>query len=180
MDVDKIQGYFRWLIYIFELYFLYSLQQTNALALGCFEAKPLLILPAFVSIALFENEFVGMSFGIVAGVLLDFSFGNPLGLYAVFLCAAGYIIGVLSIYFLRSNFWTALLLTALLTASILALRFCFDFAFHGLRNENFLWINVYIPVVVYSVAVTPIIFLFNRSISYFVRGGGGQNKIKLS
>ncbi len=178
MEVDKIHRYFRWLIYIFELYFLYSLQQAPALSVGFFGIRPILLVPAFVSIALFEKEFTGMAFGIVAGMFLDFSFGNPLGIYALFLCILGYVLGVLSTYFFRSNFWTALAATAVITSATVMLRFYFNYILSGFKNESFALINFCIPVIIYSIILAPTVFLFNRSVSYFVRGGGEQNQIK--
>lgn len=180
METDNIHKYFRWLIYIFELCFLYSLQQAPALNVGFFGIRPIMLVPAFVSISLFEKEFTGMAFGVFTGMLLDFGFGNPLGAYAVLLCIVGYVLGVLSTYFFKSNFLTALVASALVTSLIVALRFYFSYILPGFENKSFALMNFYLPVIAYSVAFTPIIFLFNRSISYFVRGGGGQNKIKLS
>lgn len=180
MEVNKIHKYFRWLIYIFELYFLYSLEQTPALSVGFFGVRPLALIPAFVSIALFEKEYTGMAFGVFTGILMDFSFGNPLGIYALLLCVLGYVLGVLSTYFFRSNFWTALMSTTVITSAIVALRFYFNYILPEFKNKSFAWMNFCVPVIIYSIALTPIIFLFNRSISYFIRGGGGQNKIRLS
>ena len=180
MEVNKIHKYFRWLIYIFELYFLYSLEQNPILSVGFFGARPLLLVSAFVSIALFEKEYTGMAFGVLTGMLLDFSFGNSLGIYALLLCILGYTLGVLSTYFFRCNFWTALVSTALITSAIVALRFYFNYILPQFENKSFAWMNFCVPIIIYSVALTPIIFLFNRSISYFVNAGGGQNKIRLS
>lgn len=180
MEVDKIHKYFRWLIYIFELCFLYSLQQMPALSIGYFGVRPLLLVPAFVSISLFEKEFTGMAFGVFAGMLLDSGFGNPLGVYAIFLCVAGYVLGVLSTYFFKCNFFTALVSSTLITSAIVALRFYFNYVLPGFEDKSFAWLNVCMPVIAYSVGLTPVIFLFNRAVSYFVCGGGGQNKIKLS
>ncbi len=179
MEVSKVHNYFRWFVYVFELYFLYSLQQTLVFGMGLFCVRSLMIIPALVSIALFEKESNGMVFGIITGALLDFSFGNPIGIYALFMGLIGYALGVLSTYFVRANLLMALVASAVITSAIVFCRFYFNYVLMGFNNANFAWLNICTPVIIYSVIATPIIFLFNRSISYFLGNTGGeQNKIK--
>ena len=66
----------RWLAYGLELFILFILQETPGLSISILGEKAFLLLPAALSIALFETNLPAMSFGIVAGVLADFGMGH--------------------------------------------------------------------------------------------------------
>lgn len=168
--------YIRFIIYFFELYVFYSLEQSTFLNIGEFAAKPLLVVIGFSTIAVFENEFVGMIFGVVSGIFLDMIFGVPIGLCAMLLCFLGYVIGVITTYFIKPNllvFWSISTVTVFV---VLLLRFLFFYVLKNVTGLEFILEKIFLPIMIYSVIIAPIVFWFNRCIYFSKNTGGEKNK----
>ncbi len=170
MSLSKTYNFVRWLIYTLEFVFLYALEQSPFLIIPYFNVKPVLILSLFVFIALFEKEFVGMSFGILTGFLFDLGFGIPIGLNALAFCVLGYFLGVLSTYFINVEFWVTWLFCIFISGLVITLRLYISYGFVGFENINALWLTLYLPVFVYSILIAPLIILINRTVFYSVHG----------
>ena len=65
----------RYLAYTLELLVLFMLQETPGLLPPIYGVRPVLLLPAVVAIALFEEEIPAMAFGILGGLFCDFGLG---------------------------------------------------------------------------------------------------------
>lgn len=62
----------RYFAYSIELLVLFIIQETPGLIPAVFGARPILLIPVAVSIAMFENELPAMFFGLAFGLFLDF------------------------------------------------------------------------------------------------------------
>lgn len=62
-------------------------QETPGLIPELFGARPVLLIPVALSIALFEGERPSMMFGLFSGLLIDFGIGGALGFHALLLAA---------------------------------------------------------------------------------------------
>ncbi len=178
MKIVKIQKYIRWLVYILELVVFYALYQAPGFDFAFLQARPLLLIPAFISIALFEKEFTGMAFGIFTGFLLDMNLGNILGVQAILLCMLGYSLGVVSNYYFRANFFAALISAAAIIPLVISGRFYFYYISHGIELSAYAFVNYCVPSIILTFTLMPLVFFFNRAVAYFLRGekGGGKNK----
>lgn len=169
--MQKSEGkiFFRIIVYIFEIMIFYALEQALRLDTHLV-AEISILVPAFVSIALFEREFVGMAFGIFAGMLVDYTLGTGIGLCALLFGVFGYIIGVVSNYFFRAN-----VVAQVVVSSIVFL--CFESIKIFFINRNFemflqVWQCVFLKNVLLSLPVFVLVFYFNRAVSYrfFTKG----------
>lgn len=79
-------------------------------ALPASEIRICFLLPLTVIIAMFEKEFAGMLFGLLAGCLWDFSTATVDGMKALFLTIVGCVCGLLVRYIMRNNLLSALVL----------------------------------------------------------------------
>ena len=53
--------------------------------------KPNLFIIYILFIGLFANQILGISFGVVTGLILDLLYGKTIGVTAIMLCAVGYL-----------------------------------------------------------------------------------------
>ena len=178
MKIAKTQKYIRWLIYVLELLILYALYQAPGFDFAFLQSRPLLLVPSFISIALFEKEFASMAFGILTGFLLDMSLGNILGVQAILLCLLGYSLGIISNHYFKANFFAALISSVVIIPLVISGRFYFYYVFHGIELSAYAFVNYCIPGIILTFALMPLVFFFNRAVAYFLRGeeGGGKNK----
>ena len=72
----------KWGCYVLALFVCAALQTTPGLfQLG--QAKPLLVLPLCLAVAVFEGEFAGALLGTVGGLLWDYAAGRTVGMLAL-------------------------------------------------------------------------------------------------
>ncbi len=109
---------------------LYVLQAAVFTRLSLFGVKPLILPVAVVCIALFEGSFIGGIFGLVCGVLCDFTMSDTLVLFTVSLTLIGFGVGILSELVLARGFPSCMLCSAavlLICAFLQSFRLLFFF-----------------------------------------------------
>lgn len=114
---------------------------------GCF-----LLLPLTVSVAMFEKEFAGLFYGLLAGALWDLASPATDGVYALFFTLAAFFCGLLTHFVFRNSFKSAAVLTAgvFLLFSAVSLTFiCLVKDFSGVKY----YATVFLPR---SAAVTAV------------------------
>ena len=104
MDRYKIIRYFA---YTIEILILYMVQETPGLLPEIGGARPVLLIPAAISIAMFESELAGIAFGLLCGLFLDIGMGGVLGFHGLLLAAACYGVGLLTADLIQTNFLTS-------------------------------------------------------------------------
>ena len=105
-DLNKL---IRYLAYVLELLVLFMLQETPGLLPSIFGARPVLLFPAVVAIAMLEPEVPALLFGVVGGLFCDFGLSGMLGFHALVLGVLCFFISLLVRVYLQSNIATALL-----------------------------------------------------------------------
>ena len=83
--MDKKFTVVRYFAFGIEILILFILQSTPNLIPEVFGGRPLLLIPAAITIAYFEPEIPAMFFGIACGVLLDLGGGDNIGYYTIML-----------------------------------------------------------------------------------------------
>ena len=92
---------YKWCCYVLGLLVCAALQTTPGLfQLG--QAKPLLILPLCLAVAVFEGEFGGALFGMVCGLMWDYTAGRTVGMLALEIMILCFAVGVLVQLYLQS------------------------------------------------------------------------------
>ena len=151
------------MVYAVLLLLLYVVQTTPGLFLFG-GIKPLIIIPASITIAMVEGEFVGGIYGAFAGLLCDTAGSSLLGFNGLFISFFCILSGLLVIYLLRCN----LLGCMMFTGVTLLVRGSVEFLFaYGMWGHDGVW-RIYVfytlPTVAYTLAATPLVFWAVRGI----------------
>ena len=138
-----------------------GLLQNCALPVG--RIGILLLIPLTVIIAMFEKEFVGIIYGILAGCIWDLSTATSDGMKALFLALTGCICGLLIRYIIRNT-----LLSALALCSTATLLFSVDhWLFHVVAFETGAFgafLRFYFPQMLITVLLTPFFYVVLRAL----------------
>lgn len=159
----------RYIAYTIEIVALFVLQETPGLVPELFGARPLLIIPAVLAIAMFEDEIPAMCFGLAGGLFLDFGAGGTMGFYGLLLGALCYAVSLMAANLFRTNFLTALLVSAAGSATVLLLRWVFFFVLYGFGYPGYALTAHFIPMFVYTAALMPLTYYFNRALALQIR-----------
>lgn len=154
----------KWIIYGIEIFLVYVLQSTPGLIPEIFGEKPLPVVICAVSIALFEGDVIGMWFGLGAGLLMDTGSTGPFGFYGLVLLSICFACGTLVMYLMRNNIVTSLILGFAATFLASLAQWIF-FSHSGSENMLFFITDILLPRCIYSTAIMPLFYYFNRAIT---------------
>ena len=134
------------------------LQMAPRVFPAVFGARPLLLIPIVVSIAMFEGPVGGAAAGIAGGLLWDLYADRLFGFSALFLMAICCACGLLVRLLIRNNLLSALLLV---TGSLLVQGlsdWCFNFVLF--KEEELLFLLLYhvLPAMAYTLALSPLVY----------------------
>ena len=165
----------RYCAYTIEIIVIYLLNETPGLIPPVFGARPVLLLPVAVSIAVFESETAAIGFGLFCGILLDFgmSGGASIGFHTLLLCILCYCAALMAIHLLRASLLSALLLSTVAVALILLLQWLFYYVFSGYEYPGFALVSHFLPRFVYTLLSVPLIYAFNRAFALNIRESAG-------
>lgn len=142
----------KWGCYVLALFVCAALQTTPGLfQLG--EAKPLLVLPLCLAVAVFEGEFAGALLGTVGGLLWDCTAGRTVGMLALELLLLCFAVSVLVQLYLQvnpGNFAAVSTATALV---VLSLDWLFFYYMPGYSGAASRWLWFVLPTAALSVPV---------------------------
>lgn len=125
----------------------------------------MLLIPLTVSIAMFEREFAGLFFGLLAGAMLDAFSSDSICFHAISLTIIGFAAGALIKYMMRNNFVCAMILSAAFTFIYNTLYFVLYSAFDGIEKPFIIYLRYFLPAVIYTVIFTPLYYFIVREIS---------------
>ena len=154
----------RYLAYTLELLVLFMVQETPGLLPAVAGVRPVLLLPAAVAIAMFEEEVPALAFGIVAGLLCDFGFSRVLGFHALVLGALCFFVSLLVRTRMQANLVTAALNGAWALALTLGVQWLFFYYFRY-SQPGFAFRSHYLPKYLYTLLFIPLLYLLNRGLS---------------
>lgn len=166
MEINRLV---RYLAFVLEIYFLYLLQQTPGLFPEIYGARPVLLFPVAVSIAMLETELPAMSFGIVAGLFVDFGFGGALGFHSLTMAVICYFVSVLSRTVLRVNMGAAMLMGMWTIAVFVILGWLYQYVWNGYSYISYALLHHYLPKYMYTLLLFPLIFMLTRGLARAMR-----------
>ena len=163
--MDNKYRYIRWFAYVIEILVFFAIQQTPGLIPEIFGERPILLIPILVSIALFEDEMTGLWFGVFIGLLMDFGISNVLGFSCIFMTIFGYLLGLISVNFIKVNILTYMISIIIISAVLYLSYFVFGYLPHMYGGNSYILLNNYLPRFGYTVLISPIFYFFNKTIA---------------
>ena len=153
----------KWGCYVLALFVCAALQTTPGLfQLG--QAKPLLLLPLCLAVAVFEGEFAGALLGTVGGLLWDYAAGRTVGMLALELLLLCFGVSVLVQLYLQvnpGNFAAVSTATALV---VLSLDWLFFYYMPGYSWALSRWLTFVLPSAVMTLVPSLMLFSLVRHI----------------
>lgn len=161
---DNKNLYIRRALFIGLLALTAVFQHTKGAVPSIFGARAFLLIPLCVCISMSEKSLGGLSFGLLAGALWDFATVRGDGFYAVMLTLAGYTAGAATVYLMRNNIFSALILSS--GASLfVSVGYWFVFIFlKGYEDSWRILFDFYIPSAIYTLAFTAVYYYLVRFI----------------
>ena len=161
--------YIRWFAYVIEILVFFAIQQTPGLMPEVFGARPVLLIPVLISIALFEDEITGLWFGVFIGLLMDFGISNVLGFNCILMAVFGYVLGLMSVNFIKVNILTSMISVIAVSIIVYLNHFVFGYLLHMYGENSYILLNNYLPRFGYTVLISPIFYFFNKAIAIQVQ-----------
>lgn len=161
--------FLRHFAYIVEILVCFIVQDTPGLVPSIMGGRPIFLISVLVTIAIFENEIVGLSFGLFIGILLDFGLFDIVGFHAIILALIGYFVGILSVNVIKNNFITAFIIIFVSTIVFYLFNFLFLYVLRGFGDNLYAFLNHYLSRIVYSLVLSPLFYIFTRAIALQIR-----------
>lgn len=158
---DK-KAFIRRVIFALLILACFLLQSSFGLK-GIFGARVFWLIPAAVSIAMFEREVSGMLFALFAGALWD-SVSVHYSFNAVFFTLVGFTCGMLISHLMRNNLSSALLMTSGATVLYSFIYWLGAYVFSGTGGAGKALLVFFIPSGFLTILVTPPMYFLVRAI----------------
>ena len=130
-----------------------------------FHVTPLFLIPAVITVAMFEGEMAGAVYGVFAGLLWDASAGRIFGFNGFFLMIVGLSAGLLVTYVFRNTMVSSVLLTGGFTLLLEILTWFFFYYITGLGRFAFFFPQVILPTVLYTLPFAIPLFYGARQVN---------------
>ncbi|MGI6256049.1 MAG: rod shape-determining protein MreD [Acutalibacter sp.] len=154
----------RYLAYLLELLVLFMIQETPGLLPHIFGARPVLLFPAVITIALFETELPALFFGVGGGLLCDFGLSGTLGFHALVLGVLCFLISLLVRVYLQNNLATAALIGIVAIGLTVILQWVFLYLLRY-SHPAYAFTHFYLPKYFYTILFLPLLYFLNRGLS---------------
>ncbi len=153
----------RYLAYGLELLVLFMLQEVPGLTPVVFGARPVLIFPAVITMAMFEEEVPALFFGVLGGLFCDLGLSGSMGFHALVLGVLCFFISLLVRLSMQNNLVTALLTGVWAIGLTVLAQWLFLYRFtYG--EAGFALTHHYLPKYFYTMLFVPLVYLLNRGL----------------
>ena len=149
----SVRRVFRWILYFLELIAVYVLQTTPGIIPAVSGARPVLLIPAALTIAMFEGDIGGMTVGIAAGLLIDMGGSDILGFHAIVLAILCFVLGSMTMQIFRTNLLVALLASFVAVPVVIVLQWVFFYILPGYGDLQYVFLGSLLPKMVYTFAL---------------------------
>lgn len=153
---------FRYIIYSIELLVLFVIQGTPNLVPELFGGKPSLLLPAVLTIAMFEPKITALAFGIAGGILTDIGNGGVIGFFAIIMTIFCYFISYLMSEVIRTKLSVAMAVSIVVISISMVLHFLFFYVLCGYGEAGYFFTSHYLSRIIYTFAFTPLFYYINK------------------
>ena len=153
----KSSQIFKWVCYTL-LMLLCTVLQTMPGLFQLGQAKPLLVLPLCLAVAVFEGEFAGALLGAVGGLLWDYAAGRTVGMLALELLLLCFGVSVLVQLYLQVNFGNFAAVSTVTALLVLSLDWLFFYYMPGYAGAALRYIAFVLPSAVLTIPAALLAF----------------------
>lgn len=153
----------RYISYGLELLLVLIVQNTPFLLPEVYGGRPILLVAAALTTAMFEPSCTAaMWVGVAAGLLTDYGYSGAIGFFALMLAVLCYFANIVMNDYIKTNLLTAMLVSIACIALIFGLHFLFFYVFYGYADAGYFFVNHYLSRMIYTMAFVPVFFALNR------------------
>ena len=163
------------LILVFFILFFLQVNLFSSFTIAGFSPNLFVIYVLFV--ALFSNQFLGISLGVIFGLILDFVYGRVIGTTAVMLCVIGYLGSYFDKNFSKENKLTIILMVAGSTL-------IYEFGLYFLNSiilefdrEYFAFLKIVLVETLYNILLSIIVYPIMQKFGYVIDRTFKKNNI---
>lgn len=160
----------KYVLFLFEIFVLFLIGDTAWVLPELLGAKPALMICAAVSISLSGvKELPAMLFGVLCGLLMDFSHGGPYGFHALIFAVLCYVCALLVQHLFRKNLLAALMMMVVSIAIVILLHWFFFYVCQGFSDAGYALVRHYGMMAVYTLAASVPVYFLTRLIAKIAR-----------
>ena len=163
------------LILVFFILFFLQVNLFSSFTIAGISPNLFVIYVLFV--ALFSNQFLGISLGVIFGLILDFVYGRVIGTTAVMLCIIGYLGSYFDKNFSKENKLTIILMVAGATL-------IYEFGLYFLNSiilefdrEYFAFLKIVLVETLYNILLSIIVYPIMQKFGYVIDRTFKKNNI---
>lgn len=146
----------------------FLLQSTFFKALALAEVVPNLLLIITVAVGYMRGRKEGMIIGLICGLLIDFVYGDVIGVCALIYMVIGYLNGIFNMLFFRDVLTIPILLIGISDLIYNFLYYVFEFLLRSRLNLFFYIRRIMIPELVYTVLVSVLLYKLLHNLNAFL------------
>lgn len=164
MDLSYKQRTLKVAIYLVLTAIAALIQNTAGLTLEIGGARCFLLLPVCMILGAGEDERFAAVIALVGGMLWDLSTAVHLGFNAIYMCIMCFFGAALITYIIRNTFITNFIFSTVFIIIYCILYWLFFIIIKDVRGAELSLFTFYLPSALYTIVVTPFIYLILRPI----------------
>ena len=162
---------------ILTLFVVYYLQSNFFNWFTIAGVMPNLFIIYIVFIGLFGNKFMGVTYGILLGFMLDYIFKQKVGITAISLGAVGLMAKLFDKNFSKNSRITVMMIIGVATAFFEIVSYIASYIVFSTNIEIFAFAKILVIEVIYNVILTVILYPLMQKTGYYVENTYKENTI---
>lgn len=162
--MSKRQQTIKYIFYCLIILICDLLQNVSGLFPEIYGARCFLLLPVSIILAMGEDERNGALLGLFAGLLWDLTSGVHMGFNCIYIMLMCFFSSALVTYIARNIFITNIVSITVTTVLYAFICWLFFIIIKGISGGEMTLVTFYLPCVIYTLVLTPIIYLILKPI----------------
>lgn len=162
---------------ILVFFLLYFLQVDIFCSLTIAGIKPNLFVIYILFIGLFANQILGISFGVICGLILDLLYGKTIGVTAVMLCIIGFLGSYFDKNFSKENKLTIIFMVVGATIIFELGSYFMNSIILQFEREYWYFTKIILIEILYNVLLSILFYPFIQKIGYIIDRTFKRNNI---
>lgn len=139
--------------------------------------KPNLFVIYILFIGLFANQILGISFGVICGIIIDLLYGKTIGITAVMLCIIGYLGSYFDKNFSKENKLTIIFMVIGATIIFELGSYFMNSILSQFEREYLYFTKIILIEILYNVLLTIILYPLIQKLGYLIDRSFKRNNI---